>query len=116
MKLQQKIAFNHNKQLAGKKLAVIIEADQSGQNKNLQIRPEPGSAEPFGREPQNELLAEAPLSEGLTGRTYGDAPEADGLIYLTPNRSNNSGRLKTGDIRTALITGFRNYDLTGKIL
>lgn len=42
----------------------------------------------------------------FVGRTYGDAPDIDPVIYL-------SGALRTGEIRRARVTGARGYDLTG---
>ncbi|NQT20264.1 MAG: 30S ribosomal protein S12 methylthiotransferase RimO [Planctomycetes bacterium] len=44
------------------------------------------------------------------GRTYGDAPDVDGIIYL-------SGKgLEPGMFAKATITGSRDYDLEGEIL
>jgi len=44
------------------------------------------------------------------GRTWADAPDVDGIIFLTgPN-------MKPGTFATARITGSRDYDLTGEIV
>ncbi|MFH1227505.1 MAG: 30S ribosomal protein S12 methylthiotransferase RimO [Planctomycetota bacterium] len=75
MSLQQSIAFDHNRQLIGKKIEIIIDSITD-----------------------NDYI----------GRTYGDAPEVDGCIFISSKR-----RLKTGDILKAEINGSKNYDLTG---
>ncbi len=45
----------------------------------------------------------------VTGRTYRDAPEVDGLIYI-----NTTDPVNSGDIITAKITGASEYDLIAK--
>jgi ribosomal protein S12 methylthiotransferase len=44
------------------------------------------------------------------GRTFADAPDIDSVIFL----KGGSG-LKTGEIRTAKVTGRRGYDIYGKL-
>ena len=45
----------------------------------------------------------------MEGRTSGDAPDIDGMIYLSGDR------LPPGTFAKAMITGARDYDLTGEI-
>ncbi|MBI5360747.1 MAG: 30S ribosomal protein S12 methylthiotransferase RimO [Planctomycetes bacterium] len=45
-------------------------------------------------------------------RTYGDAPEVDGTLFVKINKKN---KLAPGDVFSAKITGFKEYDLTGEI-
>ena len=42
------------------------------------------------------------------GRTYMDAPDVDGMIFIYSNKLH-----MTGDIVTAEITAYEDYDLTG---
>jgi ribosomal protein S12 methylthiotransferase len=46
--------------------------------------------------------------EQWLGRTYGDAPEVDGVLYLT------GSRLLPGELWEARIVGTRGYDLVGQ--
>ena len=43
-------------------------------------------------------------------RTYKDAPEVDGFLFLETDKE-----LMTGDVVTVTVTGAREYDLTGVI-
>lgn len=53
-----------------------------------------------------EVLIEGQENGILVGRSYRDAPEIDGLVFV-------EGRAEIGDILTAKITGAMAYDLTG---
>lgn len=77
MELQQAIAFDVNSRLLGGRVAAIVD--------------------------------EAPPEGGphWLGRTYGDAPEVDGVLYLS------GARLAPGQIWEARIVGARDYDLVG---
>ena len=77
MSLQQEIAFRFNAGLLGRRVAAIV--DEA-----------PGEG----------------ASHGL-GRTYGDAPEVDGVLYLS------GPRLAPGELWEARIVGTRGYDLVG---
>ncbi|MBS7303680.1 MAG: 30S ribosomal protein S12 methylthiotransferase RimO [Lachnospiraceae bacterium] len=58
-----------------------------------------------------KVLIEGKLpKEGVfIGRTYMDAPNVDGMIFINSNRE-----LITGDIISAVITGSHEYDLIGE--
>ena len=46
------------------------------------------------------------------GRTYMDAPDVDGLIYI----ATGSRQFMTGDMVNAVVTGVNEYDLIGELL
>ena len=59
-----------------------------------------------------EVLIEGVESEGIYyGRSFGEAPEVDGLVYVS-----SSSPLKTGDLATIKITRVFDYDLLGEVL
>lgn len=59
---------------------------------------------------QCEVLIEGMESEGFYyGRSYGEAPEVDGLVYV-----HSSTPLKTGEFIKTKITKVFNYDLLGE--
>ena len=51
---------------------------------------------------------EASGRETYLGRTYMDAPEIDGLVYI------NGPGIRRGDLVSARITGTLEYDLIGE--
>jgi len=55
-----------------------------------------------------EAAAPAPFS--LAGRSRRDAPEIDGLVYLSGGRG-----IRPGDLALARITAAREYDLEGEV-
>ena len=56
-------------------------------------------------------IVETIQSDGLTiARTYKDAPDVDGLIYIETDKP-----LTPGDIYDVEVTDFSDYDLYGKI-
>lgn len=60
-----------------------------------------------------ECIVEYITDDGtITARTYKDAPEIDGLIYL---KTQNEEDIVPGDIVYATVTGVDNYDLYGEI-
>ena len=77
MGLQQTIAFAFNSTLLGQRLAAIVDS------------PAP------------------PGTSYWLGRTYGDAPDVDGMVYLSGDD------LAPGDIWEVSIVGTRGYDLVG---
>ena len=84
MKLQQSIAFEKAKSEVGRELDVMIEgrmSDESTSDKNVYV-----------------------------SRTYKDAPDVDGFLFLETDRE-----LLTGDIIKARVTGADKYDLLGVI-
>ncbi len=97
MELQQNIAFEHAKDMIGKKLKVLIEgklpedamADQSSEN-------------------QEPLMENGSV---YIGRTYMDAPNVDGYIFVQAR-----GELISGDFVDVLVTDAKEYDLIGELL
>ena len=81
MKLQQTIIFSRTENLIGKTFEVIIEG-KIAEEENVYI-----------------------------GRTYMDAPQVDGFIFLTSNRE-----LISGDLVKAVVTGAKEYDLVGELV
>ncbi len=81
MTSQQKISLSKNQSLVGKTLDVLIEG--------------------FGEvEGSDEVIA--------IGRTYRDAPEIDGMVFV-------DGRSSIGEIVPVKINGAMTYDLTGSV-
>lgn len=94
MEVQQQIAFEHAKDMIGKKLKVMIEG-------NL---PEEDLAEHF-------TAREAALDENVyIGRTYMDAPNVDGYIFVRTR-----ARLMSGEFETVMVTDAKEYDLIGEL-
>ncbi|MGB8455386.1 MAG: 30S ribosomal protein S12 methylthiotransferase RimO [Anaerocolumna sp.] len=97
MELQQNIAFEHAKDMAGKKLKVMIEGKL----------PEDSLAE-------QSILNQAQLiSSGniYIGRTYMDAPNVDGYIFVQAR-----GELMSGKFVEVMVTDAKEYDLIGKLI
>ena len=85
MELQQRIAFRKAEAAAGRTLEVLIE----------------------GR-----LYEEEADGNVYVGRTYMDAPDVDGLVYM----NTGSRTFMTGDIVSVRITAAREYDLIGELV
>ena len=51
------------------------------------------------------------MRDAYIGRTYRDAPDVDGYIFI-----NTDEELMTGDIVRARVTGAYEYDLIGELL
>ena len=60
-----------------------------------------------------DVIIDEIREEGLVGRTKGDAPEIDGVVYVN-NESNKS--IKVGDIVKVCITASDEYDLEGDVI
>ena len=56
-----------------------------------------------------EVLVDSKAGRRTIGRTRGDAPEIDGVIYLTGKG------LEVGDIVTVKVTRAEGYDLHGRV-
>ena len=84
MLAQQRISLEKNQSLVGETLDVLIEGQ--------------GDVEDSG-----EVLS--------LGRTYRDAPEIDGMVFIDGNDD-----LKAGDIVRAKITGHNAHDLWAEIV
>lgn len=86
MKLQQGIVFERTSGLVGKTFDVLIE----------------------GRIAEEDNV--------YLGRTYMDAPQVDGFIFLTFKEMTSQDELMSGDIVKATVTGAKGYDLVGEII
>ncbi len=82
MALQQGIAFSKAKEMVGKRLQVMVE----------------------GR------VADGSGDNAYVARTYRDAPEVDGALFLETERE-----LESGALVWARVTGSRGYDLLGEL-
>ena len=80
MSLQQRISGENNRKLLGSKQKVLID--------------EPDETDP----------------EQFTGRSYMDAPEVDGLVYV------KGKGLRVGEFKDVRITGTLEYDLIGEAI
>jgi ribosomal protein S12 methylthiotransferase len=70
------------------------------------------SEELCGREMSVMIEGRIPEDEVYIGRTYMDAPDIDGYVYINTARRN----LMSGDIVTVLIDAADTYDLMGHII
>ncbi|MDF2943744.1 MAG: rimO [Herbinix sp.] len=81
MKLQQSVVFAHTSQLVGNTYQVLVEG-KIAEEENVYI-----------------------------GRTYMDAPQVDGFLFLS-----SPEELMSGDIVEAIVTGAKGYDLVGELV
>ncbi len=58
-----------------------------------------------------EVLIEDPFEDGWTGRSYADAPDIDGIVYIQTNE-----QFQTGQLVQVKITGSDEYDLFAELL
>jgi len=58
-----------------------------------------------------QVLVEAKSEDGFVGRSYADAPEIDGLVYI-----NSEQELKIGEFYQVRITDSDEYDCYGQLL
>lgn len=61
-----------------------------------------------------EVIIDENSDQGIVGRTKGDAPEIDGVIYLS--NSDKTRSIHVGDIVKARVTANDEYDLEGEII
>ncbi|MCD7954644.1 MAG: 30S ribosomal protein S12 methylthiotransferase RimO [Lachnospiraceae bacterium] len=97
MELQQEIAFDRTEKMVGRTVLAMIEGELPGEE-DVQL-PE------SDRESDSEKL-----SHVYAARTYGDAPDVDGLLFIRTLEI-----LMSGDFARVRITGAREYDLIGEI-
>jgi len=97
MELQQKIAFEHAKDMISKKLKVMIE----------------GKLPPENITDQTNLTEVEALSLGnvYIGRTYMDAPNVDGCIFVKTR-----AELMSGEFVEVMVTDAKEYDLIGELI
>lgn len=92
MEIQQEIAFEKARTMKGRKLKVMIE----------------------GKLPEEEREAPADLPDTdkvFIGRTYMDAPNVDGYIFVRTD-----AELMSGEFVDVLVTGAKDYDLIGELI
>ena len=65
-----------------------------------------------GRELSVMIEGRIPEDGVFIGRTYMDAPDVDGYVFVSSNRRD----LISGEIVTVKIDGADGYDLTGRLL
>ena len=81
MKLQQSVVFAHTARLLGNRYDVLVEG-KIAEEENVYI-----------------------------GRTYMDAPQVDGFLFLSSEE-----QLMSGDLVKAVVTGAKGYDLVGELV
>jgi len=60
------------------------------------------------------VLVEGDAKErGFVGRSHADAPEIDGLVYVTPNGKTNGKTPQPGEFMSVRVTESSEYDLLG---
>lgn len=96
MELQQKIAFEHATDMIGKTLKVMIEG---------KLPPENLEYDPISSE-----IEHLSLDQVYMARTYMDAPNVDGCIFVQTR-----AELMSGEFVTVLVTDAKGYDLVGVI-
>ncbi len=82
MELQQEIVFDVNEDLLGREMEVLIEGRMTDEEEGVYV-----------------------------GRTYRDAPDIDGLIFVK-----YEGQLMSGDMVKVRVTAADGYDLIGEII
>lgn len=82
MELQQEIVFDVNEDLLGREMEVLIEGRMTDEEEDVYV-----------------------------GRTYRDAPDIDGLIFVK-----YEGQLMSGDMVKVRVTAADGYDLIGEII
>jgi ribosomal protein S12 methylthiotransferase len=100
MELQQGIAFEHAKDMIGRKLKVMIEGKIPEDNLEEHQVKEKDRNEAYGS-PYNIYI----------GRTYMDAPNVDGYIFVRAR-----GELMSGEFVDAMVTDAKEYDLIGELI
>ena len=100
MELQQEIAFEHAKDMIGRKLKVMIEGKIPEENLDEHLVNEKDRLEAYGS-PYNIYI----------GRTYMDAPNVDGYIFVRAG-----GELMSGEFVDAMVTDAKEYDLIGELI
>jgi len=57
-----------------------------------------------------QVLLEEPYDDGWTGRSYADAPDIDGVVFIRTDKP-----LQTGQFVQVTITGSDEYDLFAEL-
>lgn len=85
MELQQEIAFDKAREMVGRELTVMVEGQAAGE------------------EDEDDTV--------YVARTYRDAPDVDGYLFI-----HTAAALMTGDLVRVQVTGSNEYDLIGEII
>jgi len=89
MRLQQQISLERNRRWVGRELEVLVESATTEGQRLTESSPQVGHP------------------SSVIGRSFRDAPEIDGQVYVTNSNAT------PGDFITARITEARHYDLIG---
>ncbi len=128
MALQQEIAFEHAEQMVGRTVTAMVEgelmddaddaayfvSDADDAENALRFagteETPPRCAAAAGRACDAENASRFAGTHTYVARTYGDAPNVDGLLFI-----NTDETLMSGDFAQVTITGAKEYDLIGVI-
>ena len=92
MRLQQRISLERNRQFVGKTIEVLVEEHPAPRPELVEGRPSTSSGRGV-----------------LVGRSYRDAPEIDGVVYI------KRGKAALGEFVQVTITEADEYDLRGEV-
>lgn len=92
MKLQQSVSVAKNRQMVGKEITVLVENEGDKSKK-----------------PTPKLTSRSNSEKVSVGRSYRDAPEVDGLVFV-------KGDFSGIEMVKARITGALEYDLIGELI
>lgn len=93
MALQQQIAFDNGNEMIGKKVKVLIEGQLPEENDI------------------SDITENYSMESVYIGRTYKDAPNVDGYIFVK-----SRAKLMSGDFVDVLVTDSKEYDLIGELI
>lgn len=100
MELQQNIAFDRAKDMIGRKLKVMIEGRLP--EESLEEQPLPN---------REQFQSPGNINNVYIGRTYMDAPNVDGYIFVR-----DRGELMSGEFVEVKVTDAKEYDLIGELI
>ena len=112
MAIQQEIAFKKAELKIGQSYRVLIEGRLTEDAFSAELPLENG--DPMEADRLQEGSDELDMKTGnvYVGRTYMDAPDVDGLIYIDAG----DRELMSGDMVMAKVTGARGYDLMAALM
>ena len=121
MKLQQQVSLERNRRWIGREMEVLVETSDERRTTNDERKDTNGARwltdDRAGAyvQSRNRAISKSPShSSTLTptpsiGRSFRDAPEIDGQVYLA------AGDVRPGDFIKARIIEARPYDLIGEV-
>jgi ribosomal protein S12 methylthiotransferase len=107
MQLQQGISLERNRRWIGREMEVLVEGIVQSAWASVKNGRSYESGENRQQMRKTPLRAASHANALCVGRSFRDAPEIDGLVYV------QSDSAKPGDILTARITDAQHYDLLG---